>query len=277
MTQLLSASLKGVGLGEGFPFSVPVIRSLDLVELDVPVSLFVGENGSGKSTLLEAIALAADLPAVGSGSLAHDPTLKAQRRLAGTLRLAWRGRTRRGFFLRAEDFFGFQKAVAARRVEHEAEMGRLDRELKDASALARSLALGVHRGSIQQMAERYGEDPDARSHGEAFLALLTARLVPQGLFLLDEPEAALSPQSQLAFLAMVREAVLRGGQFIIATHSPILMAIPGARVFLFDGGGLRIVGFEELESVTLVREFLNAPDRYLRHLWPDESPERDGE
>ncbi len=276
MTQLLSASLKGVSPGEGFPFSVPVIRSLEVVELDASVSLFVGENGSGKSTLLEAIALAADLPAVGSGSLARDPTLKAQRRLADALRLTWRGRTRRGFFLRAEDFFGFQKAVAVQRMEHEAEIGRLDRELKDASALARGLALGVHQGSLQQMAERYGENPDARSHGEAFLALLTARLVPQGLYLLDEPEAALSPQSQLAFLAMVREAVLQGGQFIIATHSPILMAIPGARIFLFDGGELRIVRFEELESVTLVREFLNAPHRYLRHLWPDERPEREG-
>jgi predicted ATPase len=272
MSQLTAVSLKSADFPDDFPFSVPAIRSLDVMDLDVPVSLFVGENGSGKSTLLESLALAANLPAVGSGSLAADPTLKAQRRLMAALRLVWRRRTHRGFFLRAEDFFGFQKAVMARRVEHEAELRRLDAELQDASPLARNLALGVHRGSIAELTSRYGDDPDARSHGEAFLDLFRARLVPQGLYLLDEPEAALSPQSQLAFLAMVREGVLQQGQFIIATHSPILMAIPGARIFLFDGARIRTAHFEELESMILVRDFLQAPERFLRHLWPPEEP-----
>jgi len=276
MTQLISASLKSPELPPGFPFSVPVIRTLKTLDLDVPVGIFVGENGSGKSTLLESLAVAAKLPAVGSGSLATDPTLRAQRRLADDLRLVWKGRTHRGFFLRAEDFFGFQKAVVARRVEHEAELQRLDKELEGASPLARNLAMGVHRGSIHELTDRYGEDPDARSHGEAFLDLLKARLGPGGLYLLDEPEAALSPQSQLAFLALVREAVLQGGQFIIATHSPILMAIPGARIFVFDGGRIRTARFEELEPVALVREFLQAPDRFLRHLWPAEEPGGEG-
>ena len=272
MTQLLSVSLKSREFPDAFPFSVPAIRTIEMLDLSSAVTLFVGENGSGKSTLLESLALAANLPAVGSGSLASDPTLKAQRRLAEVLRLTWRSRTHRGFFLRAEDFFGFQKAVMARRVEHEAELRRLDGELREASPLARSLALGVHRGSIAELTDRYGEDPDARSHGEAFLDLLRTRLVPQGLYLLDEPEAALSPQSQLAFLAMVREGVLQGGQFIIATHSPILMAIPGARIFLFDGGRIRTARFQELDSVILVRDFLHAPQRFLRHLWPPEEP-----
>lgn len=270
MTQLASASLRDVELPGGFPFSVPTIRSLDVLDLDAPVTLFVGENGSGKSTLLESLAVAADLPAVGSGPLARDPTLEAQRRLAGSLRLVWRARTHRGFFLRAEDFFGFQKSVTTQRAEHEAELRRLDQALEGASPLARRLAMGVHQGSIQDLTTRYGEKPDARSHGEAFLDLFKARLVPQGLFLLDEPEAALSPQSQLAFLAMLREGVLQGGQFVIATHSPILMAIPDARILLFDPDRIRPVSFEELESVILVREFLQAPERYLRHLWPTE-------
>jgi predicted ATPase len=119
------------------------------------------------------------------------------------------------------------------------------------------------------LTSRYGEDPDARSHGEAFLELFKARLVPQGLFLLDEPEAALSPQSQLAFLSMVHDAVGNGGQFIIATHSPILMAIPGARILSFDEGRIREESFDQLESVTLVRDFLQSPHRFLRHLWPE--------
>lgn len=268
MSQLLSASLRDADHPEQFPFSVPVIRSLGRLDLDVSVSLFVGENGSGKSTLIESLAVAANLPAVGSGSLSHDPTLKAQRDLAKYLKLAWRTRSHRGFFLRAEDFFGFQKDIAKRRVEHEAELRRLDLELKDASAFDRNRAMGVHRGSIDAMTSRYGENPDARSHGEAFLDLFKARLVPQGLYLLDEPEAALSPQSQLAFLAMLRDAVEEGGQFIIATHSPLLMAIPAARIFVFDGGTVRTEKYEDLESVTLVRDFLQAPHQYLQHLWP---------
>jgi predicted ATPase len=268
MCQLLSVAPKEGDLPGGFPFTVPVIQSLGFLDLAASVCLFVGENGSGKSTLLESLAISAGLQAIGSGSLAMDPTLDAQRRLADGLRLVWRGRTHRGFFLRAEDFFGFQKALVANRLVHEAELRRLDGELKDASPLARGLAMGVHKGSIRELTHRYGEDPDARSHGEAFLELFKARLVPEGLFLLDEPEAALSPQSQLAFLSLVHEAVENGGQFIIATHSPILMAIPGARIFSFDDGSIGVDAFENLESVTLVREFLQSPQRFLRHLWP---------
>jgi len=269
MTQLLSVSMKGRNMPEGFPFSVPTIRTLDSLDLGSTVTVFVGENGSGKSTLLESLAVAAALPVVGSGDLARDPTLKAQRRLAGELRLAWSRRTHRGFFLRAEDFFGFQKRLVAQRAEHEAELRRLEEELRGASAPDRARAMGVHRGSVGAMTSRYGEDPDARSHGEAFLELFRARLAPRGLFLLDEPEAALSPQSQLVFLAMIRDAVEEGGQFIVATHSPLLMAIPGARIFTFDDGRIQETRFQELESVNLVRDFLQAPYRFLRHLWPE--------
>lgn len=269
MTQLVSVSPKDIDFPEDFPYSVPTIRSLDSLDLDVPVSLFVGENGTGKSTLLESLAVAADVPAVGSGSLVRDPTLEAQRKLAKNLRLAWRKRTHRGFFLRAEDFFGFQKDVAKRRVEHEAELRRLDAELADASAYDRNRAMGVHRGSIEGFTSRYGENPDARSHGEAFLDLFKSRLVPGGLFLLDEPEAALSPQSQLAFISMIRDAVDGESQFIIATHSPVLMAIPGARIFLFEERRIREERFEDLESVELVRDFLKNPQAFLRYIWPE--------
>jgi predicted ATPase len=233
------------------------------------VTLLVGENGAGKSTFLEALALAAELPAVGSTRLAADPTLAAQRRLADRLRLTWRGRTRRGFFLRAEDFFGFQKRLAQQRAEHEAELRRIDVELADASDHARGLAKGPHRSSMADITRRYGEDPDAASHGEAFLRLFAARLAPRGVYLLDEPEAALSPQSQLGFLAMLKDALDAGSQLVIATHSPLLMATPGATILSFDDAPVRRVTFEELASVTLVRDFLQAPERYLRRIWEE--------
>lgn len=253
----------------GFPFDVPAIATLDRLDFDAPVTLLVGENGSGKSTFLEALAIATRLPAVGSSALDTDSTLAPQRRLAGELRLTWRGRTHRGFFLRAEDFFGFQKRLARARAEHEAEIARVDRELADASEHARVLARGPHRGSIGDMERRYGADPDAASHGEAFLNLFAQRLAPAGLYLLDEPEAALSPQSQLGFLAMIRQALQEGSQFIVATHSPILMATPGARILTFDDPPVAPVAFEELDAVTLVRDFLNAPERYLRRIWDE--------
>lgn len=251
----------------GFPFSVPSIAGLGDIDTDSSVSVLVGENGTGKSTFLEALAIAAGLPAVGSARPSSDPTLEAQRRLSRHLRLRWRHRSHRGFFLRAEDFFGFQKQLAVQRAEHERELARIDVEFKDSSDYARRLAKGPHHASIGAMDATYGENPDARSHGEAFLNLFSQRLAPRGLFLLDEPEAALSPQSQLGFLAMIREAVDRGGQFVIATHSPILMAIPDARILSFDEAPVRPVGYEELESVALVRDFLQAPERYLRMIW----------
>lgn len=265
--QLSAFTLGGRAGAGGFPFDVPAIASLERVELEAPVTLLVGENGTGKSTLLEALALAAGLAAVGSTRLEDDPTLEPQRRLARALKLAWRGRTHRGFFLRAEDFFGFQKALARSRAEHQAELARIDVELADASEYARTLAKGPHRGSLADMERRYGADPDAASHGQAFLRLFGSRLVPGGLYLLDEPEAALSPQSQLALLAMMKEAVDGGSQFVVATHSPILMAVPGASLLSFDEVPPRAVAFEELASVRLVRDFLAAPERFLRHVW----------
>lgn len=237
------------------------------IDIDAPVTVLVGENGTGKSTFLEALAIATQLPAVGSARPASDPTLSAQRRLARQLKLTWRGRSHRGFFLRAEDFFGFQKQLAVQRVEHEAELARIEVEFAASSDYARGLAKGPHHASIDALSSRYGENPDAASHGEAFLNLFAQRLAPAGLYLLDEPEAALSPQSQLGFLAMIRDAVETGSQFIIATHSPILTAIPGATIYSFDDPPVRQVAFEELESVALVRDFLQAPERYLRQIW----------
>ncbi len=245
------------------------MATLERLELDTPVTLFIGENGSGKSTVLEAVAIATGLPAVGSSRPSSDPTLEAQRRLARRLSLTWRGRTHRGFFLRAEDFFGFQKRLAEQRAEHERELARIDQDLADASEHARNLAKGPHRASLGAFRDRYGDDPEARSHGEAFLDLFAGRIVPRGLYLLDEPEAALSPQSQLGFLAMIRDAVEDGSQLVIATHSPILMATPGARILSFDDPPIRPVDFGDIEAVALVRDFLGAPERYLRRIWHD--------
>jgi predicted ATPase len=249
-----------------FPFTVPAVRTLEQVDLSFPVTFFVGENGSGKSTVLEAIASLASLPAVGSAEVSSDATLALQRSLTTGFRLVWSKRTRRGFFLRAEDFFGFVKRLARMRTELTDRLNEVEHEFADASDYARGLAAGPARASLAELTTRYGEDLDANSHGETFLRLFKARLVPGGLYLMDEPEAALSPKSQLGLLALIAETVAQGGQFIIATHSPILLAYPGAAIYSFDTLPIARTHYAELEHVNLTREFLTQPERYLRHL-----------
>lgn len=271
MPLLRSVSLarRRSALPEAFPFSVPAVRSLGTLDVDAPVTFFVGENGSGKSTVLEAIAAAARLPSVGSVDLARDESLAAQRALGAALRLTWSaGRATRGFFLRAEDFFGFTKRIAQERAAFLQELRDTETEYRnrDRSAMALALAQGPARASLRDMERRYGVDLDANSHGQSFLKLFRARFVPNGLYLLDEPEAPLSPQSQLALLAMLLEMVEQGGQFIVATHSPIVLALPGARIYTFDATPVTRVAYEELDHVRITRDFLNDPERYLRYL-----------
>jgi predicted ATPase len=266
MIHLKAVSLVPGDRGSGFPFSVPTIRSLTELELESPVTFFVGENGSGKSTLLESIAIATKLPAVASTSTRDDHTLAAQRELAAALRLAWAHRTRRGFFLRAEDFFGFAKSLSQMRDELRQRVGELEAEYRDRSAHARGLAMGPALSSLSEMKERYGENLDANSHGQAFFQLFRSRFVPSGLYLLDEPETPLSPLSQLAFLAMLTDMVKEDAQFIIATHSPILLALPGARILDFDSTPVSWATYEDLEHVKFTRDFLADPQSFLRRL-----------
>jgi predicted ATPase len=245
-----------------FPFSVPVIRTLSSLDVDVPVTLFVGENGSGKSTLLEGIAGAADLPTLGASDLHVDITLAHQRRLAAALRLAWRPRLRQGFFMRAEDFFGHLRQQARTEARIAREKGEtLGLALRDVDADGPG---GLHVD--ERAAAAFIEQFDGRSHGESFLDLFEQRVRPRGLYLLDEPEAPLSPIRQLALLKLILRAADAGAQFVIATHSPILLACPGARIFAFDSAPIREVTYDDLEHVHVMRDFLNNPEVYLRHL-----------
>ncbi len=249
-----------------FPFSVPVVRDLEQLEFPTPVTFFVGENGSGKSTVLEGIAAGAGLPAVGSRDLKRDPTLNAQRELGDAIRLTWNKKAPRGFFLRAEDFFGFTKSLAKARAALLAELDDIAVEYANVSSMARGLREGPVRSSLAEMESRYGSDLDANSHGQSFLQLFRSRFVPGGLYLLDEPEAPLSPQSQIALMAMMKDMVEQDGQFVVATHSPILLAFPGSTIYSFDESPVAAVAYSALEHVNLTREFLAAPERFLRHL-----------
>lgn len=266
MIHLRSIKLRNFGKSQDFPFNLPLVQAWENLELTSPVTIFVGENGSGKSTLMEAIACAVGSVTVGSESVKTDPTLKELRQLARAMKLVWNKRTHRGFFLRAEDFFGYVKQISKMHSELESDLVKVDDEYAGRSEFARGLARMPFARELYDLQNRYGKGLDVHSHGESYLELFQERFVPGGLYLLDEPEAAISPLRQLGFLSLLKEMVAREAQFIIATHSPILMAYPDAEILSFDHTPLKNVRWESLEHVTLTRDFLNNPDSYLRHL-----------
>jgi len=226
------------------PFTLPVLADGLTLEFTTPVTYLVGENGSGKSSVLEALAWCMGFGLHG-GSRDHQFVEEAEGHALGrALYLAWRQRTADGFFLRAETFHQF------------------------ASELEES---GTTFG-------RYGgRSLHERSHGEAFLALFEHRF-EDGIYLLDEPEAALSPQRQLAFMTIMHDLARRGvAQFIVATHSPLLLCLPGARVLSFDDGVIREVAYDETEHFRLTRDFLNNPERYFRYLFAESEGADDDE
>jgi len=264
MIHLRSIKLKTDELPDRFPFNLPVVREFEELVFDVPVTFFVGENGSGKSTILEAIACGINSPTIGGKNVDQDATLEHARALSRLLRYIWEKRTHRGFFLRAEDFFNFTR----RMVEAREEMEQLAEDFEEnLSGYGLTLARGAVQGQRSAIVNRYGENLDANSHGESFLKLFQHRFVPNGLYLLDEPEAPLSPLRLLSLISMIKEMVEeKAAQFIIATHSPILMSYPKAKIFSFDSLPVAEIPYEEVEHVTLTRDFLSNPGSFLRHL-----------
>lgn len=222
----------------GFPFSVPAFAKLDFLEFHPNVTFFVGENGSGKSTLLEAIAVMAGLPPTG-GSNNFTRALHERITPFGRHMKLVRGvsQPKTAFFLRAESFYN----VATQVDENER-----------------------HNTKTHP----YGDIPlHEQSHGESFLALAKHRFGRNGLYILDEPEAALSPQRQLAFLTIMHRLVNTNSQFVIATHSPILLAFPRSRILHFSSAGIDEVPYEKTEHYALTLDFLRHRDRYLQRLF----------
>lgn len=260
---------KGADENDRYPFSVPAVAALRRTPLvfDAPVTYLVGENGAGKSALLEGIACAAGSTAIAGDDPQRDPTLAPARELARALRLTWSARTRQGYFLRAEDFFGYAKYISALKAGLEHDLAEFDAAPGPLS-YGRRIARGAYLREIGEL-RRTDQTVNQTSHGESFLELFQRRFAPRGLYLLDEPEAPLSPVRQLAMLAILRGMVGEGeSQFIIATHSPILMAFPGAAIYILDDGMPRRVAWSELEHVSVTRDFLNDPEMYFRLLEP---------
>ena len=183
---------------EEFPFSLPVFRSFGTLRFDAPVTFLVGENGCGKSTLLEIVAAGLRLPSLTQRAIETHPLMDVAREAAAGFRLVRNPGRRSGFYFRADDVTGFLQAIRRNAEDHEALARHFEETLPD--GWGRTRAAGMARAQSRAFAERYGEDPFARSHGELFLALFRARFTAPGLYLLDEPEVPLSPTSQLGNL-----------------------------------------------------------------------------
>ncbi|MCE2677816.1 MAG: AAA family ATPase [Burkholderiaceae bacterium] len=229
---------------DNYPFSLPAVRMLDHLEMHPKITYLVGDNGSGKSTLLEAIAVSFGFNAEGGSKNFNFGTNSTHSDLYRYLRIAKGFRKpRTGYFLRAESFYN----VAS-------EIDKLDAEPLTAPRIIDGYGgVSLHH----------------QSHGESFMTLMTQRFKGQGLYILDEPEAALSPQRQLAVLSRMHDLVQQGSQFIIATHSAILMAYPESSIYQFSQDGIAPVAYEDTEHFQVSRDFLASPQRMLRQLLRD--------
>ncbi len=246
---------------ERFPFCLPFVESIREVEISSEILFFVGENGSGKSTLLESLALASKRINIGASDFDKEQSLQEIKSLADQLTLGWSRRTSKGFFLRAEDFFGFIR----RNKELESEFDEYIERFKDDARVR-----GYMQSNKNAINSRYGRDLNDFSHGEGFLNFFKSRIVPGGLYLIDEPEAALSPQRQLAFIFFVHEMAQQGCQFIIATHSPIVLSAPNSQIWKFAEDGISTANYHDLDHVRFTKSFLDSPQRYWRHLIEEE-------
>ena len=223
-----------------YPFTLPIFSGDSEIQLENNITFFVGENGSGKSTLLEAVAACCGFNVSGGNRNHVYAGDQEQPPLAKAMRLSWMPKITSGFFMRAESFFNFASYLD-------------DMAVDDPSILNAYGGKSLHQ----------------QSHGESFLSLFTNHF-SKGIYILDEPEAALSPSRQLSFLAILHELDLAGKvQFIIASHSPILISYPGATIYTLDGNTIQTIPYEETQQYRLTKDFLDHPQLYLRSLFAE--------
>ncbi|HWX84650.1 MAG TPA: AAA family ATPase [Xanthobacteraceae bacterium] len=240
---LRNIRLRDVPSDNAYPLNIALARNGFDLELDRPVTILCGENGTGKSTLIEAIAINCGFSITG-GNRNHniEKQVSDVEPLLRFMKFSWALKVNDGFFMRAESFFQFSNQI---------------------DSLARETGRGIYRAYG-------GKSLHAQSHGEAFLSLFTNRIGRKGVYLFDEPEAALSPNRQLALLGLIHDLEkTHNAQFIMVTHSPILMAYPGATLFCIDDGKILEKNFKATPHYQMMARFFSNPDKYLENFFAD--------
>jgi len=231
-----------------YPFTLPIIQNFKKIRFSSQVTFFVGENGTGKSTFLEAVAHHVGLgPEGGSKNISFktsiDQVYSGVQKFADTMTLSWRQKPKDAYFFRAESFHNVANFI-----------DMLERECGGNAYKAYG-----------------GKSLHSQSHGESFFSFFKHRMGKGGFFVLDEPEAALSPLRQLALLSIIKDLCKHSNtQFIIATHSPILLAYPHAKIYSFDGNALEKISYTETQPYQITKEFLADPSRYFKNLFEEE-------
>jgi len=245
-----------------YPYDVPAVKYAKHIDLSNNITFIIGENGTGKSTLLESIACRLQLPHMdgkGYGKKCFD----AAKRLLPYLELDWNIERSVGFFFRAEDFGDFLNSIHRSDVDLHNQMSYLNddvppqiiQQMKDSANY-----------QLHQVRKNYGQELDSFSHGEAYMHIMNQMVNQRGIYLLDEPEASLSPSKQSAFIYFLQNHLQHfNSQFIIATHSPMLMAYPDATIYEITNDGMKKTPLEDTDHYSITKMFLNNPKSFLQH------------
>jgi predicted ATPase len=271
--KLRSIALQGKPDKKEYPF-IPLIRNITSFHFDGQVTFIVGENGSGKSTFLDLVAGLTGASRIGD---LRKSALETED--ISPFMLVSSGRNIRPFYFKAEDFVLYLDYLREVRRSSREEIDRIDQ--MDRTPYSKSLMKLPHQSSLHGVDALYDQDIIMRSHGERFLDFFQGRLRSDNLYLLDEPEVPLSVTNQLVLMSRIREALNRNCQFIIATHSPVLLAYPGAAIYLIEDDAFKRTTYEELESVSLMRAFLNRPATFMKEMFREQDQDakdsREGE
>lgn len=246
-----------------FPYNVSAVKYAKDLDLSSKLNFFVGDNGSGKSTLLETIAFRLQLPHM-DGSDYSKKSFQAAIQLSSVLELEFNINRPRGFFFRAEDFGDYLNSVNRADAGLHSKLKSLEGEVPDHIIQEMKDNANVQ---IHHMRKNYGQELGSFSHGEAYLKIIHEKIQKPGIYILDEPEAALSPAKQLSLIYQIIGHLENNmSQFFIATHSPILMAMPNSTIFEITEEGMEQTDVEDTDHYRITKSFLNNPDSYLRHL-----------